>query len=70
MNTTKFFNDSANTNAGKPKFMPPQKRHLLETPKETQPLPEKSPSEKVNVINSPNTSITEISKPGFFSFKR
>lgn len=74
MNTNKFFNDSAKTTTGKPKFMPPQKRHLLEThkeaPKDPQPTPEKSPLEKVIINNSPSTSMNESRKTGFFSFKR
>jgi len=70
----KFFNNSVNTLTGKPKFMPPQKRHLLDH--ETQhssppqiPIDKPIPEKKNNNNISRNTTSEGLKQNTFF-FKR
>jgi len=70
----KFFNNSDKTLTGKPKFMPPQKRHLLENDihlsSPQQSTLGKSVSEKKNYNNISRNSTQEEVKQSTFSFKR
>ena len=70
----KFFNNSATTSAGKPKFMPPQKRQML-TDDPLQIKPQQSHTNETTPQNLKNNitiqfSKSEEKKPHAFSFKR
>ena len=70
----KFFNNSDKTLTGKPKFMPPQKRHLLESDTHLSSPQQsslgKSVSEKKNPNNISRNITLEEAKQNTFSFKR